>query len=102
MTPESPRLSDLAQISSYSQLILNLSVSALTALRTAEPALRALASAARTVHVRAARGEPSDVLGLLVAVGRAEEALAPLQRWSATAADGLAELRDAVRPPPSR
>ena len=102
MTPESPRPSDLTQISSYSQLILDLSASALTALRAAEPALTALAVAARTVHTLAARGEQGDVLGLLVAVGRAEEALAPLQRWSATAADGLSELRDAVRPPPSR
>ena len=97
MTIENIRTPDLAQISSYSRLIQNISDEALVTLRVAEPTLEALAHAAANVHALASRGEAGDVLGLLVAVGRAEEALAPLRRLAESAQDGLDELREGLQ-----
>ena len=99
MTIPNIRTPDLAQISSYSRLIQDISDKALVVLQAAEPALEALAHAAADVHALASRGEAGDVLGLLVAVGRAEEALAPLRRLAETAQDGLDELREALHLP---
>lgn len=102
MHPESSRSADLAQISSYSRLIQDLSDEALIVTQAAEPALEALLRAARQVRTAASRGEIGDVLGLLVAVGRAEEALAPLARLGASARDGLEELRHGLHLPAPR
>ena len=99
MTIENIRTPDIAQISSYSSLIQDISDEALIVLQSATPTLEALSQTAADVHAKAAHGEAGDVLGLLVAVGRAEEALAPLQRLSATAQSGLDELREALRLP---
>lgn len=99
MTIESLRPHDLSLISSYSRLILDLSNKSLIILHAAVPTLEALSQAAAEVHTKAADSEAGDVLGLLVAVGRAEEALAPLTRLSATAQSGLDELREALHLP---
>ena len=95
MTIENIRTPDLAQISSYSRLIQDISDEALAVLQDAEPTLEALAHAAADVHALAARGETGDVL----AVGRAEEALAPLRRLGECAHAGLNELREALHLP---
>lgn len=97
MSTENIRIPQLAQISSYSRLIQDMSDEALVTLRVAEPALEALAHAAADVHALASRGQAGDVLGLLVAVGRAEEALAPLRRLAESAQDGLDELRQGLQ-----
>jgi hypothetical protein len=99
MTIENIRTPDLAQISSYSRLIQDISDEALAVLQDAEPTLEALAHAAADVHALAARGETGDVLGLVLAVGRAEEALAPLRRLGECAHAGLNELREALHLP---
>ena len=99
MSIETSRSAELAQISSYSKLILDLSETALSAVHASAPRLEALATAARVLHEQAGRGEAGDVLGLLLAQGRAEEALAPLHELPAIAAGGLAELREALHLP---
>ena len=99
MNVETSRSAELAQISSYSKLILDLSETALSAVHAAAPRLEALATAARVLHEQAGRGEAGDVLGLLLAQGRAEEALAPLHELPGIAAGGLAELREALHLP---
>ena len=86
----------LAQISSYSRLVQDFTALALRALHPSQTALEALASAAREVHRQAALGEAGDVVGLLVALGRAEEALAPLLELPEAAQDSLGELREAL------
>lgn len=96
MTIETPHTPELAQISSYSQLILDLSEGALAALRAAAPRLEALSRAAHALHEQASAGEAGDVLSLLLAQGRAEEALAPLVDLPVLAAAGLVELREAL------
>lgn len=87
---------DLAQISSFSAVLSGLCAKGLRALEASEEALEALASRAEEVHRQAASGEPGDVVGLLLALGRAEAALAPLLDFPAAAESNLNDLRGAL------
>lgn len=87
---------DLAQISSFSAVLGGICAKSLRALEASEGALEALASLSAEVHQQAASGEPGDVVGLLLALGRAEEALAPLLDFPAAAESNLNDLRVAL------